>query len=204
MTRPLITVAPTGARRTKADHPALPITVEEIAADAAKCQAAGADALHLHVRDAEGRHTLDAGLYAEAIAAVDSTAPGLAIQITTEAAGRFQPAAQLRYIEAVRPRDASAAVREVMADADIAARFYGFAAEADVSLQHILFDDADAARCPQEGVPPEVALEEITQLQADDAPIHKELARGLEPARPRARLLRFAFCVAHSVSSRRM
>ena len=53
-------VAPNGARKSSADHPGLPITVDAIAAEAAACREAGAQALHLHVRDDAGRHTLDA------------------------------------------------------------------------------------------------------------------------------------------------
>ena len=56
MTRPLIMAAPNGTRRVKADHPAIPITIFETVATAMACRAAGADALHLHVRDASGHH----------------------------------------------------------------------------------------------------------------------------------------------------
>ena len=57
----LITVAPTGAETPKADVLALPVTVEEIAATARDCQAVGASVVHLHIRDAETRPTLDLG-----------------------------------------------------------------------------------------------------------------------------------------------
>ena len=43
-----LTVAPNGARKTKADHPALPMTTEELAVCAQDCQIAGA--IHLHMR----------------------------------------------------------------------------------------------------------------------------------------------------------
>jgi 3-keto-5-aminohexanoate cleavage enzyme len=59
MTPLVVIVAPTGARRSKADHAGLPITPDEIAAEAARCCAAGATVLHLHVRDEDGAHTLD-------------------------------------------------------------------------------------------------------------------------------------------------
>lgn len=39
--------------RTKAEHAATPVSVEELARDAA-CVAAGARAIHLHPRDPEG------------------------------------------------------------------------------------------------------------------------------------------------------
>jgi len=55
----LITVAPTGAETAKADVPHLPTTLEELVAEARACEAAGASLVHVHVRDAEHRPTLD-------------------------------------------------------------------------------------------------------------------------------------------------
>src|SRR3954470_17536141 len=66
----LITVAPTGAESAKADVPALPVTVEEIAATARDCEAVGASVIHLHVRDADARPTLDLGYVREIVTAV--------------------------------------------------------------------------------------------------------------------------------------
>ena len=57
----LITVAPTGAELAKADLPQLPTTLEELVDTAWRCEAAGASLIHLHIRDAEHRPTLDAG-----------------------------------------------------------------------------------------------------------------------------------------------
>jgi 3-keto-5-aminohexanoate cleavage enzyme len=37
----IITVAPNGARRGKADHPAIPLTPAEIGIEAARCQGQG-------------------------------------------------------------------------------------------------------------------------------------------------------------------
>jgi uncharacterized protein (DUF849 family) len=51
----ILAVAPNGARKTKADHPALPMTPEEIAMTAAACHEAGAAMIHLHVRDPDGQ-----------------------------------------------------------------------------------------------------------------------------------------------------
>ena len=80
----MIIAAPNGARRGKADHPNLPMNIEEIAAEAAACQQAGAAVLHLHVRDSNGAHSLDAGLYRAASEAIAISAPGMVVQITTE------------------------------------------------------------------------------------------------------------------------
>jgi uncharacterized protein (DUF849 family) len=45
--------------RRRGDHPALPTTPAELARDAAASAAAGAQALHLHVKDDDGADTLD-------------------------------------------------------------------------------------------------------------------------------------------------
>jgi 3-keto-5-aminohexanoate cleavage enzyme len=78
----LITVAPTGAETAKKDCPQLPTTPEEIAETARACEAAGAAMIHLHVRDAEHRPTLDLGLLREWVAAVRS-ASDLVVQLST-------------------------------------------------------------------------------------------------------------------------
>lgn len=145
MRRPFIMVAPTGARRGTADHPALPLTPEQIATDAAACQVAGADAIHLHVRDGQGRHTLDAGLYREALNEVALRAPGLLVQVSTEAGGRFDVAAQLDCVTRLRPEWASVSVREMARAPDLAERLYGFADEIGCRVQHILYDAEDVA-----------------------------------------------------------
>jgi len=78
----LITVAPTGAETAKEDCPQLPTTPEEIAATARACEAAGAAMIHLHVRDAEHRPTLDPGLLKEWVAAVRDSSD-LVVQLST-------------------------------------------------------------------------------------------------------------------------
>lgn len=144
----LIMVAPTGARRSKADHPALPVTTEEIAETAAACLAAGAGAIHVHVRDAQGRHSLDAGAYRAAFAAVQARCgERMAIQATTESAGVFTPRDQDAALRVLVPGAASIAPRELFAeDAERGRATLAFAAEAGIALQYILYDDADVER----------------------------------------------------------
>lgn len=146
----VISVAPTGARRTKSDHPALPVTAGEIAHEAAACAAAGARMLHLHVRDAAGAHTLDAGAYREAIAGVRAAAAdSLVIQVTTEAVGRYTPHEQMALVRDLRPEAVSVALRELVPHAAAeqeAGDFFGWAAASGIGLQHILYSADDAAR----------------------------------------------------------
>ncbi len=60
----IISAATTGSWPTKAQHPALPVTEEEIAAAAVGCRSAGAAIVHIHVRDDRGQVTCDPRRYA--------------------------------------------------------------------------------------------------------------------------------------------
>jgi uncharacterized protein (DUF849 family) len=146
----VLAVAPTGARRGKADHPALPVTPAEVAWETAKCLEAGAAMLHLHVRDAAGAHSIDADLYREAIAAVrGAVGERVVIQITTEAVGKFTPEEQIASIRAVRPEAVSIAIREICpAGADEArlADLATFMQRESIAPQWILYDVPDVQR----------------------------------------------------------
>lgn len=142
---PRIMVAPNGARLTRTDHPAIPVTIPQIVATAVACARAGADGLHAHVRDADQRHTLDAGLYRELLAELAQALPGFLVQITTEAVGRYTPAEQRALVRDLRPEAVSIALREVTADQDTATtrRFFHDCAAQGIGVQHILYDLPD-------------------------------------------------------------
>lgn len=161
----LIMVAPNGARRTKADHPALPMSIAEIALTAARCREAGADAIHAHLRDADGIHSLDADGYRTLIAGIRREAgPDMVVQITTEAGGRYTPAEQRAVVEAVHPDAASVALAEMIPDAGHeaeAAAFYARCVARDIAIQHILYEPADVSRLGElvrRGVVPDAGL----------------------------------------------
>jgi 3-keto-5-aminohexanoate cleavage enzyme len=78
----MITVAAIGAELTRVDQPNLPITADEIAADAVACRAAGASIYHLHVRDHEGQPTMDVETFRSARHAIQS-ATDLIVQFTS-------------------------------------------------------------------------------------------------------------------------
>lgn len=149
-TRVAIAVAPNGGRRTKADHPAIPLNAAELARDAAECVAAGAAMIHVHVRKADGSHLLDADAYREAIAAIRrATGDRLVIQITTESLGIYRPAEQIAVLKAVRPESASLALREFVPDAAAEPRFIELLAwmkQEHVMPQIILYDPTEARR----------------------------------------------------------
>jgi len=145
MPRPYILVAPTGARRSKEDHPVLPIKTDEIIQTAKDCSAVGAQGLHLHVRDARGHHTLDPGIYRETLAELAQHVPDMDVQITTEAASKFDVPTQLACLDGVKPSWASISVREIARDPTLADRVYGTCAQNGTRVQHILYDVADVA-----------------------------------------------------------
>lgn len=145
----IVAVAPNGARKTKSDHPAIPITPDEIAAEAARCREAGASMIHLHVRDAELKHSLDADAYAAATAAVRrEVGDGLILQMTTEAVGIYTPDQQMAAVRAVRPEAASLAVREFCPDeasVPAFAEFLSWMASERIMAQYILYAAEDVA-----------------------------------------------------------
>ncbi|MBR0755259.1 3-keto-5-aminohexanoate cleavage protein [Bradyrhizobium jicamae] len=67
MTDTIITVAPTGAFPTKEHNPAIPLTPREIADDVYECWQAGAAIAHLHMRDDQGKGTMDKGRFIETV-----------------------------------------------------------------------------------------------------------------------------------------
>ncbi|WP_196259952.1 3-keto-5-aminohexanoate cleavage protein [Pelagibacterium limicola] len=146
----LIMVAPNGARRTKADHEAIPLTIAETARVAAECREAGADAIHAHLRDRDGAHILDADGYRELMAAIARQAgPDMVVQITTEAVGRYSPAEQRAVVDAARPEAVSVALREMLPDVSEesqAAAFYARCSERAVAVQHILYAPGELTR----------------------------------------------------------
>jgi 3-keto-5-aminohexanoate cleavage enzyme len=79
----LINAALTGMVPTKADTPHVPITVEEITADARRCVDAGAAILHLHVRYADGSPAYERELNSALFAAVREACPNVVISGST-------------------------------------------------------------------------------------------------------------------------
>ena len=138
---PTIFVAPNGARRTGADHPALPVSIGQIVETAEACFAAGAAGIHAHVRDEDGRHVLDAGLYKELLGELSLRVPDMAVQITTEAVGRYSPAEQRDVVRAVMPKMVSVALGEMFEDDNLqeVSRFYYECREREIEVQHIVY-----------------------------------------------------------------
>lgn len=145
-----IAVAPNGGRRSKSDHPALPIAPDELARTAERCLAAGAAMIHIHVRDSDGRHSLDPDAYRAATATIrDRIATKLVVQMTSESLGIFTPGQQMEAVRQVRPEAVSLALRELVPDSThepAFAAFLDWLRAAQVMPQIILYSPDEAVR----------------------------------------------------------
>ena len=138
-----IMAAVNGARRTKADHPNLPVTPSEIAEECRRCRDAGAAAVHVHARDLDARHVLDPERFGEVLAAIkDETNGDLVIQVTTESVGRYSPHEMRALIRALEPEAASFAISELIPaamDEGPARDFLHWCADKGIWTQYILY-----------------------------------------------------------------
>ncbi len=146
----LITVAPNGAYKQRPDHPALPITTSELGKTAKLCLDAGAAMIHMHIRDAQGRHSLDVQGYRDAQQAVKAAVgDAMIIQVTSEAARVYKAPEQIAMVTALKPEAVSVGLREVdqpeIGEAGLA-QFFGWLAKERVMTQVIVYDVADLQR----------------------------------------------------------
>lgn len=104
----IICVAITGSLPTKADNPAVPITVSEQVESTHAAFEAGATIAHCHVRDDEGRPTSDPGRFARLKESLEAHCPGMILQFST--GGRSGKGAERGGMLSLKPDMASLAV----------------------------------------------------------------------------------------------
>jgi len=146
----IITVAPNGAYKRASDHPAVPLTAAALATDARACLDAGAAMMHMHVRDADGKHSLDVQTYRDALAAVkQAVGDALLVQVTSEAAGVYKAAQQMAMVHELKPEAVSMGLREIavpeIPESELAG-FFAWLARERVMTQVILYDAGDVQR----------------------------------------------------------
>jgi uncharacterized protein (DUF849 family) len=90
--------------RVRSEHPAVPQTPPELAADAIAVRRAGAFAVHVHPRDARGAQTMDPAACDAAVAAIRTAVPGLPIGFSTSEAIDPDPFARAAAVRAWRRR----------------------------------------------------------------------------------------------------
>jgi len=146
----IISVAPNGSRKTKKDHPHLPITPKELAKEAKNCQKAGATLIHLHVRNKEGKHTLDVSYYRKAIKAIRNTVGDeMIIQVTSEAGGIYSTEQQMEMVEELKPEAVSISINEIMSqesDEEKAQIFLEEVLSEKISPQYVVYSDKELER----------------------------------------------------------
>ena len=84
----VISVAITGSLPTKADNPAVPITVSEQVESTHEAFEAGAALAHIHVRDDAGRPSSDPARFAAVQEGLRRHCPGMIVQMSTGGRGR--------------------------------------------------------------------------------------------------------------------
>jgi uncharacterized protein (DUF849 family) len=187
----LITVAPTGAESAKADVPALPVTVEEVAATARDCERVGAAVIHLHVRDAETRPTLDLARVREVVAAVRENTD-LVVQLSSGGAVTDPFDARLAVLDA-EPDAASLTLGTVNFGSDVFSNPWGLIVELHTQMQ-------------QRGIVPEYEVFDLGQLATlrrlldkhglpHGGHVHVDLVMGVPGGMP-GTLAALAACVA--------
>ena len=143
---PKLMIAPNGARPSKKDHPAVPITISETVETAKACFNAGADGIHFHMRDENGEHILDSGLCKEALDELQKEVPSMHLQVTTEAVGRYSPDVMRKLAFDVIPPGISIGIREMIPSRSPKSEdinLYRHLTEAGTRIQHICYEPKD-------------------------------------------------------------
>jgi uncharacterized protein (DUF849 family) len=176
---PVLPQATLNGDLTRAAHPALPVSIEELARDAAACVVAGARAIHLHPRDSEGRERLDAEVVDEVVVKVRD-ACGVPVGVSTGAWIEPDLERRLELVQAWRAADyASVNVSEPGATEIMKALIH-----AGVGIEAGVWTVEDAERLAASGLggqvtrilvePVEVSVADAVELVED---IHRALDR---------------------------
>ncbi len=79
----ILTVAPTGAWPSKQDTPYIPLQPEEIFKDVYDCWKAGASIAHIHVRDDEGKSSMDYNKFKKTVELIRASDCDIVLNLTT-------------------------------------------------------------------------------------------------------------------------
>ena len=102
----IITAALCGAGTMKAQTPHVPITPEEIAADAVACAKAGAAVVHFHVRDENGKNSMETRRFVEVIDLVREECVKAGVDIVynlTTSGSSFPDDVRMAHLPALMP-----------------------------------------------------------------------------------------------------
>lgn len=103
----MLTVAPTGAWPSKQDTPYVPLQPKEIAEEIYACWKAGASIAHIHVRDDEGKSSMNFDKFVETVKMIRSTDCDIVINLTTSGQLGLEDEARMKHIIELKPELAS-------------------------------------------------------------------------------------------------
>lgn len=104
----IITVATTGAWPTKENNPNVPLTPKEIAEDVYECWQAGAAVAHIHIRNDEGKASMDFEKFRETVALIrEKKDCDIVLNLTTSGGVNLLEADRLRPFAELLPEMAS-------------------------------------------------------------------------------------------------
>ena len=149
----VITAAIVGAETTRAQTPHLPLTAEELGEEAARCVAAGASVIHLHVRDEAGNASQDAERFRAAIRAIRARCAPIIQTSTGGAVG-------MSIDERCGPLTLTGADAPDMATLNVGTINFGD----DIFVNKRLDTQQVAARIAKAGLVPEVELYDLGHL----------------------------------------
>jgi uncharacterized protein (DUF849 family) len=159
----LITVAPTGAEHAKSDVPNLPVTLEELVQTAKDCERVGAAMIHVHIRGADTKPTLDLQRLKDTVAALREET-NLIVQLSTGGAVTDPEENRLRVLDAM-PDSASCTMGTVNFGDDVFMNRWEFVVELHKRMQ-------------DRGIVPEYEIFDLGQL----ASLHRLLDQHGLPA----------------------
>jgi 3-keto-5-aminohexanoate cleavage enzyme len=145
----LITVAPTGAEHAKSDVPNLPVTIEELVRTAQDCERVGAAMIHVHIRGADTKPTLDLQRLKDTVAALREET-SLIVQLSTGGAVTDPEEHRLRVLDAM-PDSASCTMGTVNFGDDVFMNRWEFVVELHKRMQ-------------ERGIVPEYEIFDLGQL----------------------------------------
>jgi len=178
----IVTAAIVGAETTRAQNPHLPLSADELAAEALRCMQAGATVIHLHARDEHGQASQTTAHFGAAIAAIRAaTSDGVIIQTSTGGAVGMSVA------ERAGPLGCVGAEAPDMASLNVGTINFGD----DVFMNKAADTVEMAARIRAHGAVPEIELYDAghidiaAQLLKDghiSAPLHVQFVLGVRGA----------------------
>ena len=107
MSKVIITVAVTGAFPTKEHNPNIPLTPQEIARDVYECWKAGAAVAHLHMRDEQGKGTMDKAKFRQTVELIRSSGCNIILNLTTSGDLKATDETRMEHLIELKPEMAS-------------------------------------------------------------------------------------------------